>query len=338
MSPTAWLRTLLVCVFVVSLSASSPASAVGARICAIGPSVDFRSGGYRPKVDYRVDGYRPRPVPTDQLPDYQNYVTPLKGSQPIDAQGVALWPYRGHKLYHPLVIARYAVQLLHSYRITQNPAFLARAEVNANFLINTAVSRDGALYFPYRFTYRLFGNPSDLMRPPWYSAMAQGAALTLFLRLFTVTGEQQWRTAADSTFATFVQRRSAKRPWAVFAPRRYDRRYLWFEEYVKNPPTQPLNGHLYALFGVWEYARTVGSAAAMYVFDGGATTIRHQVQRFRVRGGISYYSLRVHVQYASYHCVHVWQLKLLARMTGNAWFAREARRFAADGRHASVRC
>jgi hypothetical protein len=135
-----------------------------------------------------------------------------------------------------------------------------------------------------------------------------------------------------------VQRRSKKRPWIVFAAHRDDRRYLWLEEYAKNPPTQPLNGHMYALFGVWEYALTAGSAAAAKVFDGAATTIRHQVQRFRVPGGISYYSLRVHAQYASYHCIHVWQLKLLTRMTGDPWFAKEGRRFGADGRHADAGC
>jgi hypothetical protein len=113
---------------------------------------------------------------------------------------------------------------------------------------------------------------------------------------------------------------------------------LWLEEYAKNPPTQPLNGHMYALFGVWEYALATESQAAAKVFDGAATTIRHQVQRFRVPGGISYYSLRVHAQYASYHCIHVWQLKLLTRMTGDPWFAKEGRRFGADGRHAHAGC
>jgi hypothetical protein len=294
--------------------------------------------GYRPGVDYRVHGYRPKPVPAEDLPGYQNYVTPLKGSQPVDAQGVALSPYRGHMVYHPLAIARYGVTLLHSYRIRPDPGFLNRAEVNAMYLINHAVSRNGALFFPYRFRYRLFGRRTDFMRPPWFSAMAEGAALTLFVRLNAVTGEQRWRTAADSTFATFVQRRNARKPWTVFVPRWHGRRYLWFEEYPKAPPTQPLNGHMYALFGVWEYAFSTGSAAAQRVFDGGATAIRHQADRFRAPDGISYYSLRVHVQYPSYHCVHVWQLKLLGRMTGDPWFVREGRRFDADGRHASVHC
>jgi hypothetical protein len=155
------------------------------------------------------------------------------------------------------------------------------------------------------------------MRAPWYSALAQGTALTLFVRLFAVTGEQRWLMDADSTVATFVKRRSRTRPWIVFTSRWHKRPYLWLEEAPKNPPLQVLNGHLHALFGVWKYALATGNAAAMHVFDGAATTIRHEVQRFRVPGGISFYTLRVRVQYSSYHCIHVWQLELLARMTGD---------------------
>jgi hypothetical protein len=214
-------------------------------------SVEYGLGGHRPGIEYRVDGYRPKPVPAEELPDYHNYVTPLKGTQPINAQGVALWPVNDRKVYHPLVIARYAIQMLHSYRVTKmNPAYLDRAEVNANWLIKHAVSRDGALYFPYRFTYHLCGDPHDVLRPPWFSALPQGTALALFMRLYALTGDQHWRTAADSTFATFVKRQSPKQPWIVpwivFIYHPSHRGYLWLEEAPKHPPDQVLNGFMYA--------------------------------------------------------------------------------------------
>jgi D-glucuronyl C5-epimerase C-terminus len=299
-------------------------------------SLAHRVDPYRPRVDYRVDGYRPKPVPPEALPGYVTYVIPLdSASWPVDAQGVAVSSYSGHKVYHPLVIARYGLVLLNSYRVTQDPAYLDRIKANANFLVNRGVLRDGALYLPYRFNY---GSGATLMRAPWYSAIAQGAALTLFVRLLGVTGEQRWRTVADSIFATFQRRRSATRPWTVFTYRQDHRRYLWFEEYPKDPPEQVLNGHIYSLFGVYEYALATGKTAAMSVFDGGATAVRRQAYRFRVPGEISYYSLRFHQQYASYHCIHVGMFKLLARMTADPWFAREARRFAADAPRAAASC
>jgi hypothetical protein len=299
-------------------------------------SVDLGVGGYRPGVDYRVSGYRPRPVPANLLESPS--ISLNDPSRLIDKQGVALTRYKGRMIYHPLTIAWYGSGLLTSYLKTRNPAYLDRVMANANFLVNTAISRNGALYFPYRFTYALFGNHADLIRAPWPSALAQGAALDLFVQLNEVTGDQHWRTAADATFATFVQRRSARLPWIVFIPRWNHRHYLWFEEYPKNPPVQPFNGHMYALVGVYRYALVTGSAAAAAVFDGGATTVRHHADRFRVRGEISYYSVRVHAQYSHYHCAHIELLRLLARLTGDPWFARESQRFRADGRHAHVHC
>jgi D-glucuronyl C5-epimerase C-terminus len=300
-----------------------------------------QTGGYRPGFDYRVSGYRPKPVSPEFLPGYLSYPISLNdpNAHPVNARGVALFRYNGHWIYHPLVIARYAISLLHGYRLTQNSAYLERAEVNADFLIRRAVRRDGASYFPYRFRYALFGDRSDPMRPPWYSALTQGTVLTLLIRLHAMTGDERWAAAADADFATFVRKRSARRPWIVFLDRWKKHRYLWFEEYAKTPPTQALNGHIYALFGVYEYALATGSSRAMHVFDGGATTVRHEVERFRARSrGVSYYSLRVHAQYASYHCIHIGMLKTLGLMTGEPWFTREAQRFIADAPRVSAGC
>ena len=166
---------------------------------AVRPRSTHRLAGTVRASTIEVSGYRPKPVSARELPGYLDYVTPLSAPNiPVDSHGVALALNKGRKVYHPLVIARYGITLLQSYRITQHKAYLDRVSTNASFLLDHAVSRDGALYFPYRFTYALFGNRRDLMRAPWYSAMAQSAALTLFVRLYAATGDQRWRAAADA--------------------------------------------------------------------------------------------------------------------------------------------
>lgn len=333
----AWGRLACVGLVAVPLFATVPAHAEGDRISPSRPSVAAVSN--RVSVDYRVRRYRAKPVPPEALPDFTSTAPNLASpTTPVDASGVALWLNGDRLVYQPLVIARYGLNLLDGLRLTEDPAYLERAVANASFLVKTAVKRKGALYFPYRFSWPIFGKRSDLMRAPWYSAMAQGTALRLFVRLHAATGEKRWRTAANSTFATFVQRRRTKRPWIGFVQRWNGRRYLWFEGYAKNPPLQSLSGHIYALIGVYEYARATGNAAAARIFNGGATTVRYQAPRFRARGGISYYSLRVRVQSRDHHCIHTTQLKLLGRMTGDPWFAREARRLAGDAPLASQGC
>jgi hypothetical protein len=120
------------------------------------------------KIDYRVGGYRPKPVPARELPGYQDFVTPLTDPNiAVDARGVAVSIYDGHRVYHPL---RHRPLRDHasaeSYRITHDRAYLDRVKVNAGFLLNHAVSRYGARYFPCRFNYLLFGRTSDRCKRP----------------------------------------------------------------------------------------------------------------------------------------------------------------------------
>lgn len=281
---------------------------------------------------FRTSGYRPQSVPADLLPGYRTYAISLhEKSRPTDANGIALYVEGSRRVYHPLVIARYGLDLLNGYRITKEQAYLDRAEANARFLIDHAVSRAGALYFPYRFKVDLFGDPSDVMRPPWYSALSQGTALSLFVRLEQITGDRHWGEAAAATFSSFPRVRSATLPWVSFVDRTG---HLWLEEYPKNPPAQVLNGHIYALFGVYEYALATGSPLARQVFDGAVTTVKDEIDEFRVPGQISYYSLRRHVQYSSYHDVVIGQLQTLAAITGDRFFAHEAHLFTVDERKA----
>ncbi len=58
-------------------------------------------------------------------------------------------------------------------------------------------------------------------------------------------------------------------------------------------PLLVFNGHIFALYGLYDYAMLTGDAHAIDFFDGGATTIRNHIDTIRVPGGISYYCARV---------------------------------------------
>jgi hypothetical protein len=104
--------------------------------------------------------------------------------------------------------------------------------------------------------------------------MAQGIALSLFTRLYESTGAVGYRTAADATWASLLVSRSTSGPWVSYADAGG---YLWLEEYADNAPRlssdRSVNGHLFALFGVWDYWRLTKSSSAVAIFDGAATTL-----------------------------------------------------------------
>ena len=67
-------------------------------------------------------------------------------------------------------------------------------------------------------------------------------------------------------------------------------------------------------------------------FLGGAKTVRDQLYRFRRKGHLSRYSLSSKTGNLHYHHTHIDQLRSLARMTGDDWFARQAKLLERDER------
>ena len=92
-----------------------------------------------------------------------------------------------------------------------------------------------------------------------------------------------------------------------------------------------LNGHVFALFGLYDYWLRTGDTEAAAYFDGGATTVLHRMMPLvRVADGVSYYCVQAEFcqrplwQNEKYHEIHSWQLDSLAQITGDARFTEWA--------------
>ena len=115
------------------------------------------------------------------------------------------------------------------------------------------------------------------------------------------------------------------------APSLDDDGYLWFEEYPRaSTPVRVLNGHIAALYAYWSRAVTTGDAEAQRLFDGGATTALRYAEVLRRPRGYSAYSVRVPLQDAGYHDLHIRQLHQLAVLTVDERFEQLALEYEAD--------
>jgi hypothetical protein len=210
---------------------------------------------------------------------------------------------------------------MYSYLASGDVTYLARAELQAQRLIDTAVISRNAMYFPYPFDFKRHGVTADTMVAPWYSAMAQGQALTLFVRLHEITANAAYLTAAASTFNSFLNLKAPGVPWTVFID---GTGHLWFEEYAKDPrvPDRTYNGQTFAIYGVWDYYRLTQSADALQLLRGGLTTVAHYFPGIRAPGWISRYCAQHGVQDPFYHQAVLRQLLKLYTMTGAVEFAR----------------
>jgi hypothetical protein len=239
-----------------------------------------------------------------------------------DADGIAYKVVDGRNYYSPGTLASRGVQFVDAYVRTGNPAYLDRAKVRAQKLVRMGIRVKDALYFPYPFDW-----PREGLEAPWVSGYAQGFALSLFVRLYRVTGEWNWADHARSTFMSFRQIRSGSRHWVAYAPTGD----LWLEEYPARRPTHVLNGFCFALAGLYDYERLTRDPVANQMVQGGLSTMRRFAASYRLPGRLSLYDL-VHRRQASqhYHDIHVWQLADLGAISGDAYFRQLSASFDAD--------
>ena len=286
----------------------------------------------RPLPDtYQKAAFVPRELPDAALPYNSSAVYEVPVER--DATGVAMHrlPADGKLYDHPVNQAQDALAALNNHRLTGRADYLNRAVLNAQRLIDRRVVSDEAWYYPYRYDFALHDG-SDVMRSPWFSAMAQGQVLSAFVRLNRVTGEQKWRDAADATFNSFRNAPVQGLPSTVYIDAE---NYLWLEEYPRWPPTssdRTFNGYVFAVFGLYDYLRLTGDPAAVDLWNGGLENARWHIQHgYRNAGYISRYCLRhPSVLSAKYHDIHWHQMVSLHASTGDAGWSRIADALRAD--------
>lgn len=149
----------------------------------------------------------------------------------------------------------------------------------------------------------------------WYSAMAQGQAISLLCRLYSATGSLKYMHSATNGLGLFQVNVKNKGVQSKFEGG------LWFEEY----PTQPfslyvLNGFIYSIYGLADYLTFCGNNSQAHILL--ADSLKSLVKRlnFYDTGTRTLYDLRhlsdpelyPNVARWDYHTLHVSQLYYLA--------------------------
>jgi hypothetical protein len=155
-----------------------------------------------------------------------------------------LHSFKGLLDYHAVAMATYGITLLENYRIQKNVNSSDLAIKHADKLMGIGLQIDSTILFPYCFNYKFYDR--DLMEAPWYSAMAQGKALSLFSRLYEVTGEQKYFRIAKRINRSFSRMKPTHHIWFTCVD---EDNHLWLEEYPFEAPSHVLNGMIFAIDG-----------------------------------------------------------------------------------------
>lgn len=245
------------------------------------------------------------------LPDYPFRWEGLEDfSYPKDEHGLPLVDMGG-KLglrYNPITISQFGLFNLQKYSATSDKSFLEKSTVCADWLIENFTDwRDDIGAWIYDYGIDFYGPEA-----PWISGMAQGQALSLLLRCHQFQKIENFLKLSERAFNAFLH---PVREGGVVSS--FPDSSLIFEEYPTNPPSQVLNGHMFALLGIHDYAEYWDKSEARDLFKFAVEGLCKNLNRYDT-GYWNFYDQHPSRRLASamYIKVHVQLLSILYEISG----------------------
>lgn len=203
----------------------------------------------------------------------------------------------------------------------EGDAHLERALLLGRHLLD-AQNRDGG--FAHAFRYR---HGADLA-PGWLSAMAQGEAASLFVRLALATGDEVFADAALRALGPLEVPVEAGGVLGSLDGKPFP------EEYPTAPQSHVLNGAIFAMWGMHDVGVALDSAFWRARFDDHAETLTGAIDAWDVgywsRYDLYPYARLVNVSSSFYHVLHADQLTALDRVVDSARLRNAAARLRAQ--------
>ena len=243
----------------------------------------------------------------------------------FDPSGIPLLDYRGQigPQYNPIAIAQYGLGNYNLFHRTADPALRQKFFLVADWLCaHLEQNAHGVAVWNHHFDWEY----RDTLKAPWYSGLAQGQGISLLVRAHKESGDSCYLDAAQRALASFYK--PTAEGGVVFADDHGD---LWFEEYIVSPPTHILNGFIWAAWGVYDYYLATKDNTAQQLFEGAVRTLTRNLACY----DLGFWSLYEQsctrlpmVASAFYHQLHIVQLRIMHRLTGETAFAQMADRWA----------
>jgi hypothetical protein len=240
---------------------------------------------------------------------------------PFDDNGVPMLNYRGSigLRYNPCAVSQYALgwyqRWMRNSEGTGEP-FIRMADWLTQH-INVDAEKRGLWY--YDFDLDAYG-----VKAPWISALAQAQGICVLLRAAKVTGNVCYEECARAAYAGMVA------PVATGGTRLDSGDDMWLEELVADRPTAILDGYIFALLGVRDYAFYFKDESAENLWEAGIETLLRRLPEY----DLGYWSRADLYQQeppmpasSFYHRLHIAQLQILYSLTSKDVFKDYAERW-----------
>jgi hypothetical protein len=251
---------------------------------------------------------------------------------PYDAAGIPMLDYHGviGLQYNPIAIAQWGLANYNRFRETSDSdeARWQKTLKAADWLAaNLEQNAHGLWVWNHHFDWEY----RDTLKAPWYSGLAQGQGVSLLLRAHAHSHykDERYRRAAEKAFVALT--RPIAEGGVLFEDvSQNNEKNLWIEEYLVDPPTHILNGFMWALWGVFDFWLARADTSAKELFNRGVETLVHNLARFDTGYWSLYEQSGTRVKMLAspfYHRLHIVQLRVMSKLTGDARFAAVAERW-----------
>jgi len=243
---------------------------------------------------------------------------------PFDNAGIPFTEYAGRigRQHYSIDICQYALAHHEKWIQTRQESHLTAFIRQANWL--TSELR------PFSYGDERCGlwfNTFDWrgLRAPWPSAMAQGQGISVLTRAFNVTGDSRFLETAEIAFRAF------RIPLESGGVTRFDAAgNPFFEEWPTRRPSKILNGFVFALWGVLDFAAVTGDADAKALYSSALSSLERHLPLYDIRFWSRYdleKRILPNVSSAFYQLLHVNQMIALYNLTDNTTFDYYAKRW-----------
>jgi heparosan-N-sulfate-glucuronate 5-epimerase len=253
-----------------------------------------------------------------------------------DSAGIPQLDYRGKigRQYNPIAIAQYGLGNYNLFRRSGSAECRDRFLQSADWLVlHLEKNSLGLAVWNHHFDWEY----RDTLRAPWYSALAQGQGISVLVRAHQLArkDDSRYLNAAQQALASFFK--PLTEGGVTFTDEQGD---LWFEEYIVSPPTHILNGFIWAAWGVYDYFLATRDQSAQDLFTRAVRTLTHNLDRYDLGFWSLYEQSGTRLPMVAspfYHQLHIVQLRVMHRLTGEDKFMRVADRWESYGRSRSKR-
>lgn len=222
-------------------------------------------------------------------------------------------------VYFPISIGQLGLAVFHTYLKTQRDADKNRFLNFCNWFADEAnfdYSDKLGIRWLTDVPLPQYKNPG-----PWQSAFSQSRGISILLRGYQLTGNEEYAKLAEQAITSFEipVSNGGVTSFTEFGP--------FYEEYTASVPTLVLNGMIFALCGVYDFIRVFPeNQRTKKLFDNGINTLENILPQYDMKFW-SKYNLCKADWYPSvdpatigYQRLHVNQLEMLYKLTGKTIF------------------